>query len=1171
MMIEQILSRLPDHEIKTQSLMAYALMLKGEYSRSKEILEGLLTNVINYKLFEKGLVLWAVAEYVYKSEDDHFIITNKEIMDALINALVKGWDQPSDYWLEDMPRDIYTVNIAIVYGAFTSLENVYAHNVIIKKEKIKIRKFLFDNLLHGGNVTSVKGENKIFGDLIVMAVPFAYLDAGNQILIKSLDYIEANLHGEGCKFSQELSVDGGSYRSDLTCWFAWYYAEKGDIPKAKKFLNYAEEMQQKADGKFLTPYLEECYISYPLYLIAQERIAFKEGVDGSTDSIQIIHSTKGTGNPYKLENDELFPREPIEGEDVYVRALTQPFNEAHKMYVNIKIEDELKRKEMLIKESKDGEKYWECPIGSFRYGEQVNYQFVLQTKEVEIESKAYEFNVLKWVAVDNIIGYKKYTDHVDLYLVQCNDHVIILNMGIDAGHCRTSLRKELSNNQHHMCHEDALLQIGQYTIEIKDQQLYAIRFKDQSLATYNEKNKSALEICIDQFINIHKFKLNFCIQQDEKFYGMGERYSHIQYRGHIVENYVYNQYRDQGLKTYIPLPFLMSSKGYGMFINTSMYFKVDFGATIDNLLSLEVDIINNALEYYLLFGEAKAIINEYTQIIGPPQLPPKWSFGPWMSSNNWDTEEEVRRQIQLTQDYEIPATVCVIEQWSDEATFYIFNDAQYEPISGSDHFKYEDFIFPNWGRWPHPKEMIRDIHEDGLKVLLWQAPVQKFMDGINHVQRDIDEKIMIEKGYCVMGEDGSPYRIPSFEWFKGSLVPDFTWDEASKWWLDKRKYLLEDMGIDGFKTDGGECIYGEETLFKNGKNGLEMRSEYPNSYIGAYHTFTEQYIPDGITFSRSGYLGAHRIPIHWAGDEVSTFKAFRSSIRAGLSIGLSGIPIWGWDLGGFHGDIPTDELFLRATQMATFCPIMQYHAETKGEFNQDRTPWNIADRTGNQAVISIYKFYADLRMNLLPYIWQEAKKSCNTGLPMMRALIMHDSNDPLCQDIDNQYMFGDSLLIAPVVEEGASRRQLYLPSGSWLQLFNGEAYEGGRFIEQDADITSIPVYLKEDSILPLNLGEGIELGSHIGNQVDDYTHLTFMLYVNHKVDYLFKDGDIEIAIEAAYNNNRLNLNVISNCEKKIHFIIRNARDNIEVQYNEEIDIEIIKRYNENEEVIYFNL
>ena len=280
--------------------------------------------------------------------------------------------------------------------------------------------------------------------------------------------------------------------------------------------------------------------------------------------------------------------------------------------------------------------------------------------------------------------------------------------------------------------------------------------------------------------------------------------------------------------------------------------------------------------------------------------------------------------------------------------------------------------------------------------------------------------------------------------------------------MDKRKYLVDEVQIDGFKTDGGEFVFGDEVQFADGRTGKEMRNEYPNLYIREHYQYIHEK-RNGIVFSRAGFTGASRMPAHWAGDEKSTFSAFKRNLCAGLNAGISGVPFWGWDLAGFSGEIPSAELFARSAAMAAFCPIMQYHAESKAEFNQDRTPWNIAERRNAPWVLDVYRYYAKLRMALLPYIMEEAEKSVKTGVPLMRALWLEYLEDKKAGNIYDEYLFGDDLLVAPVVEEGKTEREVYIPRGSWKHLFTGEEFEGARTVTLKAEINEIIVLQKKEA------------------------------------------------------------------------------------------------------------
>lgn len=476
-----------------------------------------------------------------------------------------------------------------------------------------------------------------------------------------------------------------------------------------------------------------------------------------------------------------------------------------------------------------------------------------------------------------------------------------------------------------------------------------------------------------------------------------------------------------------------------------------------------------------------------------------------MSANDWNSQAIVESMVNESARHQIPASALVIEAWSDEATFYIWNDAQYEAETSAKPLTYSDFTFPSEGRWPDPKAMIDNLHQQGTRIILWQIPVIKRLDEA-HPQLQLDQSYAMEQGFCVRESDGEPYRVRPF-WFHGGLVLDFTNPQAVAWWMSKRQYLLTELGVDGFKTDGGEHLFGTGLRFADGRRGDELWNLYPNLYAGAYHRFAEDLEREIITFSRAGFTGAQAFPCHWAGDENSTWEAFRASIIAGLSAGISGISFWGWDIGGFSGEIPTAELYLRATAMAAFCPIMQYHSEYNARRKpcRDRTPWNIQAQTGDLRVVPVYRKYANLRLNLLPHIYSEAKKSTENGLPLMRALFVEDPDDQSWREYPYQYYLGDQLLVAPVVAPGVNTARAYVPAGSWYDFWTGRSVSGGRAIEYPAAIDQIPVLAKAGAIIALNLGDDLCLGSWVGNAPDRVDRLCLKVFPGDDSETLWVD------------------------------------------------------------------
>ncbi len=606
----------------------------------------------------------------------------------------------------------------------------------------------------------------------------------------------------------------------------------------------------------------------------------------------------------------------------------------------------------------------------------------------------------------------------------------------------------------------------------------------------------------------YQLKQTFASPIEEAFYGFGERFNALDQRGTRLDSRVFDQYKDQGLRTYIPIPFFFSSSGYGIFFDTNRNLEYDLAASDPEQWFFKAELNQDGeIAYFLIIDDdPKQIVSRFTDLVGKPVMPPAWVFGPWMSSNDWNSQALVMEQLRQTVEHGIPATIMVIEAWSDESTFYIWNDARYEPIAGSDSFNYVDFSFPATGLWPDPKGMIDELHRQGLRIILWQIPVMKKLESPNN-QHARDEAYMVEKRYCVHEADGTPYKIRPF-WFRDGLLLDVTNEEGVAWWMNKRAYLLDELGIDGFKTDGGEHIWERDLSFADGRQGSELWNLYPNLYVAAYYKFANDRIDrQAITFSRAGFTGAQATPCHWAGDENSTWAAFRSSILAGLSAGMSGISFWGWDLGGFSDDIPTAELYLRSAAMATFCPIMQYHSDynARQEPSRDRTPWNIQERTADSDVIPVFRYFANLRMNLLPYILSEAWRSSETGVPLMRSLPLEFPNDAHCLEHPYQYLFGLSLLVAPVVEPGREIWDVYLPEGQWHDFWTGETYEGCQTVAYSVPKDRIPVFARQGAIIPLNLDSSVTLGSVVGNDVTSYRHLCFRIYPLGDVVYNWYD------------------------------------------------------------------
>lgn len=577
--------------------------------------------------------------------------------------------------------------------------------------------------------------------------------------------------------------------------------------------------------------------------------------------------------------------------------------------------------------------------------------------------------------------------------------------------------------------------------------------------------------------------------------GFGERFDHVDQRGRLLDTVVFEQYKQQGARTYMPSPFAIvaapnrpAQDGWGFHVQTSRRCWFDVGADEPDRLQVEVALShvepepNPRVDAAIYSGTPRDVLDAHLDSIGRPVLPPAWVFRPWMSGNEWNSQARVLAEVERSIELDIPVGVVVIEAWSDESTFTVFNDATYEPRPDGSPCSLDDFTFPANGRWPDPRGMVDRLHELGVKALLWQIPLvptaTSESDCDLNSQAALDAEVMVERGYCVGEDDGSPYRNRGW-WFPGALMPDWTNPDALHWWLAKRRYLLDEVGIDGFKTDGGEHAWGDELRYHDASRGDASNNLYPLRYAQAYHRLIRDSGADGVTFSRAGFSGAGSAPCHWAGDEDSTWEAFRASVIAGQTAGISGIPFWGWDLAGFSGEIPSVELFLRAAAMAVFTPIMQYHSEFNHhrQPSNDRTPWNLAECHGDDRAITIYRQFAQLREQLVPHLVRWAEWSVETGTPMMRPLWFDDPTDAESWNHPYQYRFGPDLVIAPICWPGTDPVDVYLPRSEWVDAWTGEPVAGGAVASRAAAWDRIPVYTRttgDADLGPMIRGHGAD-------------------------------------------------------------------------------------------------
>lgn len=526
--------------------------------------------------------------------------------------------------------------------------------------------------------------------------------------------------------------------------------------------------------------------------------------------------------------------------------------------------------------------------------------------------------------------------------------------------------------------------------------------------------------------------------------GTGERFDMLDFLGHDRTNEVKEVFTHQGSSTYLPIP-LVLSRTVSFLVDTRRTFTFHSRKEGNDAL-VEIDGELDPEDSVLIYqGPVKEALAALLRHKGGVCLPPSWIFGQWASANRWKSTADVLEAIDKAQRHGFDLSVLVIEAFSDESTFYRFNEE-------------------SQSLWADRQEMMRILKNRGIHLLLWQCPVFKALEeGRRDSIHEADLLQARKEGLEVRLADGSPYRIPKGHWFAGSMIPDFTSKRTRDWWMSRRKALL-DMGISGFKTDGGEFVLDDGTVFSDGSTGKQMRNAYCQSYVGTYLDYMS---PDCITFSRAGYLGSQRTSVYWAGDQLSEFSELESAIRAGLNASMCGVFWWGFDLAGFAGPMPSKELYLRSYEAAAFVPVMQWHSEpTGGQFAlimastdkvNDRSPWNMASLYGDE-VLEVTRRYSKLRTALRAYLESEASHCQQSCEPLMRSMFYETEGQHA--SIDDQFLLGRSLLVAPILHEGQYMRSVILPQGSWWDVLQALQLEGPCTVQRSYSLDQIGLFIR---------------------------------------------------------------------------------------------------------------
>ena len=500
----------------------------------------------------------------------------------------------------------------------------------------------------------------------------------------------------------------------------------------------------------------------------------------------------------------------------------------------------------------------------------------------------------------------------------------------------------------------------------------------------------------------------------ERIYGCGESFTSLNKVGQKVHLSVTDPQGPETDGQYKPVPFFFSNRGYGIFMHTSAPVTCDFGASYigaDRLF-----MADEMVDFFVFFGEPKDILNEYTDITGKSPMLPLWSFGTWMSRITYFSQEEGLDIAKQLRAHKIPSDVIHF----DTGWFGVDWQCDYE-------FAKE--------RFKDPVGMLKQLSKEGFHTCLWQLP---YFTPKNRFFPEI-----IERGLHVVNATGG---MPVED-----AILDFSNPETVSWYQSKIEGLMK-QGVSTIKCDFGEAAP-YNGFYHSGKGGLYEHNLYPLRYNKALFEVVERNHPgEGIIWARSAWAGSQRYALHWGGDAATNNIGMLGDLRGGLSFGLSGFSFWSHDMGGFVTASPED-IYRR------WLPFGFLSSHTRAHGAPPTEPWLIS-----KSFTDAFRACAEMKYKLMPYVYAQAKDCSERGLPMVRALLVEFPHDPGAWLVEDEYMFGSQMLVAPLMESG-NERTVYLPKGKWIDYQSGKIYEGGYQTIKAGKIPAV-ILVRDGSLIP---------------------------------------------------------------------------------------------------------
>ena len=542
----------------------------------------------------------------------------------------------------------------------------------------------------------------------------------------------------------------------------------------------------------------------------------------------------------------------------------------------------------------------------------------------------------------------------------------------------------------------------------------------------------------------------FLLSPGERLYGCGESFTSLNKVGQRVHLYVTDPQGPETDGMYKPVPFYFSNRGYGVFMHTSAPVTCDFGASYIGAQRLFMG--DETMDFFVFFGQPKEILDAYTNVTGKSPMLPLWTFGTWMSRITYFSQKEGLDIASQLRAHKIPSDVIHF----DTGWFGVDWQCDYEFAKD---------------RFPNPVSMLKSMRKDGFHVCLWQLP---YFTPKNRYFKELVEGGMHVRN--AMG--GMPYE---------DAVLDLSNPATVKWYQEKIGRLI-DQGVSAIKCDFGEAAP-FNGLYASGRTGFYEHNLYPLRYNMALWNAVKEHSGEGVIWARSAWAGSQRYPLHWGGDAATNNIGMLGDLRGGLSFGLSGFSFWSHDMGGFVTASPED-IYRR------WLPFGFLSSHTRAHGAPPTEPWLISE-----SFTDAFRDCAEMKYRLMPYVYAQAKDCSERGLPMVRALFVEYPDDPGAWLVEDEYMFGSQLLVAPLLESGTSRI-CYLPQGKWIDYQSGKVYGGGY---QEIAVGKIPcvILVRDGSLIP-----------HVDvAQSTDKIDWSTLRFVPYKADagvcrgWLFKPGD----------------------------------------------------------------